>query len=72
MKFCPYNPNATYTSNSHAPTKGQIGHGNVVKFADGSTGTVTASNTERAKVDYGGGHEWFSNSILKVREDCIQ
>lgn len=72
MKFYPYNPNTTYTSRNHAPTKGQIGHGSVVKFADNSTGTVTNSNTEKAKVDYGGGHEWFSNDILKVREDAIQ
>jgi|LakMenE18May11ns_1017448.scaffolds.fasta_scaffold8294164_1 uncharacterized protein YkvS len=66
--FVKYEPTATYIASidQHGPTVGQIGHGAIVKFADGETGIVIASNTERALVDYGRERDWFRNDLLMV------
>jgi uncharacterized protein YkvS len=71
--FKPYSKNTTYlaSNDQHAPTVGQIGHGAIVKFCDGETGVVIASNTEKALVDYGREQGWFNNVDLKVATDFI-
>lgn len=71
--FVKYDPAATYIAShdQHGPAVGQIGHGAIVKFADGETGVVIASNIERALVDYGRERDWFRNDLLKVDSQFI-